>query len=444
MLDKIQNSFKDLLAALQTAKLYTLSHPMFGKALDKAFFNLQDVLSERENLIIGIIGEELAFEKEIFFELSRIIKPTIIYLKERGIEKFSFYRGLNKEELAKFIEFLTLPKEQVTSSPQEYFSLIGIKNINVGKIQESSSAAAQDEHSLSTNIYDSSLDRVSQALTSVLDKGAIDQLSLKFSLNNIMENFTSHYQEFLKLTTVKRYDAATYEHLLNVSILAMYFSSKMGFNREDVMDIGISAIFHDIGKLYISRKVLVKAEKLTESEFLEIKSHTVLGSEILLQYTNSLGILPVVVSFEHHLKFNLSGYPKLRFPQKLHIASHIVSICDVYDALSERRGYKNDYSPDLVYNIMIKEKGISFEPMLLDKFFQFMGIWPIGSIVALNDGRVAVVRNENEEDISAPKVEVIFPSDKKETIDLCGKKDSIRIERFLNPWTEGKDFLHLI
>lgn len=445
-MEKIENSFRDLMASLQIAKLYTTKHPMFRKSLEKAYLDLEEILKEREELVIGIIGEELAFEKEILFDLSKMTRPAIIYLKDRGIEKLAFYRGLKEEELGKFIAFLASSAEEVKSNPQEYLSEMGIKNIAVGRIKGDSSSLMDKEKksSDSLNIYESSLDKVSQTLTNVLDTKSIDHLTLRFAINNVVENLTTRYQEFLKLTTVKRYDLETYVHLLNVSILAMYFSSKVGFSKDDVMDIGISALFHDIGKLYISRKTLGKAERLTDEEFTQIKSHTVLGAEILLGYVDTLGILPVVVSFEHHLKYDLTGYPKLSYRQKLHIASLIVSICDVYDALYQRRGYKMDYSPDMIYNLMIREKGTAFEPILLDKFFKIMGVWPIGSIVALSNGSVAVIRDENEDDIFSPKVEVIYPEDKRESVDLREKKGSIKIERFLNPWKEGRDYLHLV
>jgi HD-GYP domain-containing protein (c-di-GMP phosphodiesterase class II) len=229
-----------------------------------------------------------------------------------------------------------------------------------------------------------------------------------------------------------------------VAILAMHFSSKMGFIKDDVLDIGIASLFHDIGKMYISRQLIRKADKLTEEEFARIRSHTIIGAELLLKYVDTLGVLPVVVAFEHHIKYNLKGYPKLSFPRKPHTASMIVSICDVYDALSERRGYKIDYSPDFVYNLMIKDKGESFEPRLLDRFFKIMGVWPIGSLVCLSDGRIAVVRDENEDNIFSPKVEVIDPPEKKEFLNLKDTQHSLKVQRYLNPWKEGKQYLGLI
>ena len=272
----------------------------------------------------------------------------------------------------------------------------------------------------------------------------MDGLALKVAVNNIIENLETEYKQLLKLNTLKRYDLGTFAHLINVSVLSMYFSSKIGFSRETVLEIGLSALFHDIGKLYISRKIIRKPEHLSALESSFMESHTLLGSALILQYIDTIGIMPVVVSFEHHLKYDLSGYPKLAFPNGPHIVSQIVSICDTYDALSERRSYKADYPPDVIYNFMIRGKGTAYNPFLLDKFFQLIGVWPIGSIVALSDKRIAVVVEENQDKIFSPLVRIIYPQKEEGTVDLKNNNSGLKIERYLNPWKEGKDFLHLI
>ena len=160
----------------------------------------------------------------------------------------------------------------------------------------------------------------------------------------------------------------------------------------------------------------------------------------MLKYVDTLGFLPVVICFEHHLKYDSSGYPRLPFLRKQHIASLIVAICDVYDALSQRRGYKQDYSPDVVYNIMNKDKGGAFDPELLDKFFKIMGFWPVGAVVELNDGSIALVTEQNEADIRRPKIAFVSPVDKKCTVDLI-QDSRLSIRRYLNPWKEGKEYL---
>ena len=442
MLVKIEVAFKDLLTCLQTAKMYGIVHPMFQKSLDKAYAAFEDVLAQRQEMIIGIVGDELAWEKEIFFDLGKLLRPAILYLKERNIERLAFYRGLSKDELGKFVGIINGPKEDFKADPQMLLTPIGVKNISIGKLKvddrKNDCFSAGDQ----LELYNSSLDRVKQVLSSVLNLESIDHHGLKFSLNSIVDSLSVQHYELLNLATVKKYDVEIYVHMLNVSIFAMYFSSRLGFEKNDTLDIGVAALFHDIGKLYISRKTLHKPDQLSEQEFNRIKSHTVLGAEYMFKYVETLGILPVVVSFEHHLKYDMSGYPRLPLLKKQHLISAIVSICDVYDALSQRRGYKQDYSPDVVYNIMIKGKGTAFDPELLDKFFKIMGYWPIGAVVALNDGAIALVRSQNESDIMRPKVEIVAPEEKKRLVDLA-HEENLRIERYLNPWKEGKEYLRL-
>ena len=442
MFSKVETAFQGLLNCLQTVKMYGPTHPMFQKSLDSVSAAFEGALADRREIVIGIIGDELAFEKEILFDLGKLLRPVILYLKERNIERLGLLSGLSKDELLVFVNLLARRKEDFKGEPQEMLEAAGIRHINIGRLRvadgEYKGSFSQSQRSL----YDSSADKVSQALSGVLNSEKIDHLALRFSLNNILESLSTQRQELLKLATLKRYDVETYVHMLNVSILSMFFSSRMGFDKSDVLNIGVAAMFHDIGKLSISRKILHKAGKLSDQEFGRIKSHTLLGSEIMLKYADSLGILPVVVAFEHHLKYDSTGYPRMPWLRKQHIASLIVSICDVYDALSQRRGYKQDYSPDIVYNIMNKERGTSFDPELLDNFFKFIGFWPIGAVVALNDGSIALVKDENEADIRRPIIEIVSPVEKRRTADLI-KDSSLNIERYLNPWKEGREYLTL-
>lgn len=442
MLTDIETAFKDVLACLQALKMYGSAHPMSQKALDKSFESVTVVLAKRQEMTIGIVGEELAFEKEILFDLAKFLRPAILYLKDRNIERISFSYGLSKEELWKFVCFIAGPKEGFNGDLQAALSFAGIEHINIGKLKVDMEHNKSVRASAQFELYDSSADMIAQSLNGVLNSEKIDHLALKFSLNNIIESLSTQRQELLKLATVKRYDIGTYTHMLNVSIFSMYFSSRLGFNKTDILNIGVAAMYHDIGKLFISRKLLLKSEQLTVQEFGRIKSHTLLGAEIMLKHVDTLGILPVVVSFEHHLKYDSSGYPRLLFLRKQHIASLIVAICDVYDALSQRRGYKQDYSPDVVYNIMIKGRGTAFDPELLDKFFQIIGYWPIGAVVELNDASIALVRSQNESDIMRPKIEIVAPADKKRLVDLSQEK-SLSIQRYLDPWKEGKEYLRL-
>ena len=199
-----------------------------------------------------------------------------------------------------------------------------------------------------------------------------------------------------------------------------------------------------MGKIAISQKVINKPTILTTEEMNYVKSHTVLGAEILLQYVDSLGILPVMIAFEHHLHYDLKGYPRLAYSRKPHLLSLMVTLCDCYDALCQRRSYKRAYSPEIIYNIMLKGRGKLFEPKLFDKFFGFLGCYPIGTIIELNSGAIGVVRAQNEDSIFSPKVEIISDSDDKGKIIDLDKLETVSIKKSMNPLAEGKRYISFI
>ena len=346
--------------------------------------------------------------------------------------------------MSKFIYFLSSPKKQIKKNIQEYLTQHSIRHISAGKIRilsaEKSPKKKKPDNLL--NQYETSLDSLTKSIKKMLDSEEVDYLDLRFNILAVMENFMGNHNELLNLISVKKKDLMTFIHLLNVSALSMFFSSKLGFSKEDVLDIGVGALFHDIGKISISQEIILKTSELDESEFDKMRSHPEHGAKILLRYKENMGILPAVVSYEHHLRYDLKGYPKAVYPVKPHVASLIVSICDVYDALSQRRTYKKDYPPNKIYEIMNKGKDSQFDPVLLDNFFKIIGVWPLGSIVSLNDDRIAVVRSINEKDIFSPKVEIISSEQKGETIDLATCDKSIKAS--LNPFGEGKKYLDCV
>jgi len=441
---KIEDFIRSLMSARGTLSLYSEKHSEFQEALEKAHLLIEEILNEVEELTVGIVGEEFVYKNEIFTNLSNHLKNVIVFLISIGIERIVFYPGVEKEELVAFIKYIMPGREENEEEMLEYFTINRIRNITAGKIKagtvndEALPEIAPKLPKTIEQVFDNSLDVVTQSIEKVLERGKLDSQNLKTTIASVMTNLLGEHQEFLKLSTVKRYDLLTFMHILKVSILAMHFSSRLGFENEDILEIGLAALFHDIGKIYISRKVIKKPDKLTKREFDMVASHTHIGAEIMLNYVDSLGILPVIVAYEHHVKHDGRGYPRLASYHKPHIASRIASICDVYDALSERRSYKDNFSPDMVYAIMKKGRGEHFDSELFDKFFETIGVWPIGSIVELSNGQIAIVRDVNPEEIELPIIQ-ITGSDEK--IDLKKNWEELTVNRSLNPRTEGKDYL---
>jgi len=446
MLKARKKAIIHLFSAIKTAKLYSGDHPLFNDTIEKTYLSLKDALTNKTEIVVGMVDGELACEEDIYFDLSRKLKSSILYLSERNIEKIYIHKAVNKDELREFATLLSSSKSELSKDSQKVLALHGIRNIKTGKIKDDSPFLVEgtEDWQILQNRYETSVDAYVRSMESVLNLEDLDYIDLRFNLLNVMESFVGRHQEIMSLIAIKNKDLLTYVHLMNVAILAMHLTAKLGYSKDNVLDVGVAALFHDVGKMYISSKILKKKSKLTEREYSTIKDHTVLGARILNEYSDTMGILPAVVAFEHHLRHDLTGYPKVTYLKKPSIASYIVSICDVYDALAQKRTYKNDTPPNEIYEIMIKDRGKLFHPEILDKFFEVTGVWPVGAIVSLTDKSIAVVREVNEGDIFRPKVEVIFPPEKKRFIDMEAERQTIEIAAPLNPFAEGQEYLDAV
>jgi putative nucleotidyltransferase with HDIG domain len=444
MIENVKNALLYLKNAVQAGKIYTENHPKYKEFIQILFQSIQEVLKNKSEFIIGVIDGEMAWENEVFFELSDKMHGLATFMEGSRIQRIVFQQGMDIDELSRFIAFLTRTKRLDQIDEQEYFSLHGIRNIRAGRVK-----AAVKVQGLSprraemAREYTSQVETVRRSLNVVLDEGDVDYLDLRFNLLGVMEHFMGKHQDLLSLVDMKKADVATFSHLLNVSVLSMFLASKLKFAREEVLDVGIAALYHDIGKLAVDRKLIKKKGKLEEAEFVQVKEHPYIGARILYDYREGLGSLPMIVAFEHHVRYDLSGYPKLAYPRRPHIASLIVTIADVYDALAQKRSYKKDYPPDRIYAIMSEDKGKTFDPQLLDRFFEIVGVWPIGSIVALTDGRVGLVTEVNEKAIRKPRVRIISDPEKAVEIDLASE-ETLAVEKALNPKKEGKKYLKLL
>jgi putative nucleotidyltransferase with HDIG domain len=446
MIERIKIALLNLSSAIQAGKIYSKDHPSFQDFIVRAFKALHEVLSHKKEFTIGIVEDELAWEGEIFFSLSQKLNALVLYLQEKAIERVVFLPDLNEEELTSFVLFLIDREKRGAADAHEYLTALGVRNIRAGKIRALTTqpALAEDPSKVKKKRKDKTVGNVSQIIENVLNEEDVDYLELKFNVLNYMEDYLGRRQELTDLVSIKKKDLNTFLHMLNVSILSMFVSSKLGYSQEDVLNLGIAGLFHDIGKLAISRRILKKPSKLDDDEFYKMKHHTTQGAEILVKYTDAMGMLPTVVAYEHHIRYDMKGYPRLAYPRKPHTASMIVSMCDVYDALAQRRTYKKDFPPKKIYTIMMDGKRTSFDPELIEAFFRALGVWPIGTIVSLSNRKIAIVRQTNEKNLFNPIIEVIHPKKTRGIIDLAEEKTKLKITKSLNPFKEGKKYLALI
>lgn len=216
----------------------------------------------------------------------------------------------------------------------------------------------------------------------------------KRAIQNIIDLMVDDEAAVLGLTTLRCHDQYTHNHSVNVSLLSIALANRVGYPKVELADLGLAALFHDMGKSTIPMEVLNKPGEFTDEDWVAMRKHPtegVLSLSKMRGITNLPGRM-AAASFEHHMNQDFSGYPKLTVPWTISLTGRILTIADCYDAMTSSRVYRREpMSPSKVLNMMLSKSGKSFDPVLLKLFVNCVGIIPIGSLVMLETSELAVV-----------------------------------------------------
>lgn len=412
----------DLLKSVwQAGRLYSSEHPQFIELLDKMYLLISEILKETRELTLAIMDEDVVMDEEIMINYHRRMPFLFQGLRDRSIERLTFYSGLDKEELIKFFSFIFLPQKRSEQDLLNFFQLEGIKHIVAGKLKVPFEEERKPEFAFSPD-YKRAFELVGIIAAKLSRQEKISPLDLKYFALSIFENFSSTYwQELNQWPTIPPTEKL-WAHLLNTSLLVMVALNRLGYPREDILDLGVAALFHDIGKI----SSLDLGAQTGENHMLN-------GARILIKYKESLSPFPAIVALEHHLRYDLKGQPELKGIREPNEASQLVSIANIYDHLLRKWIYHERFDPLFVYNLMMSEKGKVFSPEWLDQFFQVMGVWPEGCEVILSDGRKGRVVGQSKNEPLRPRVEVSLPQEGVKVVDLSQDK-KVSIVGSVNPF----------
>ena len=190
------------------------------------------------------------------------------------------------------------------------------------------------------------------------------------------------------------YDDYTYGHSVNVAILAMCIGKRIVLSKRSLESLGLCGLLHDLGKIEIPKSILNKPGKLTDEEFDVIKRHSINSVRLIvkIQASRNQKADILLAPFEHHLKYDLSGYPRTDRKESLSLFGRILAIADVYDAITSPRIYRPTViPPDRALGLMWNGSGKDFDPILLKVFINMIGFYPLGTLRVLDNRKVGLV-----------------------------------------------------
>ncbi|MBL8489982.1 MAG: HD-GYP domain-containing protein [Rhodocyclaceae bacterium] len=219
----------------------------------------------------------------------------------------------------------------------------------------------------------------------------------------------------LSLTRVKNKDDYTFLHSVSVCALLVAFCRAVGLDARTLHLAGVGGLLHDIGKVRVPDAILNKPGRLTEEEFQAMKSHVVEGRRILLE-TEGMHEISVQVAHQHHERHDGSGYAEGLKGDAISQMGQMAAICDVYDAITSDRVYHKGLQPHEALRKIFEWSKFHFNPALVQQFLRTIGIYPVGTLVMLESGRIAVVLEQAEGNLLLPTVRVFYDSRRRQYI----------------------------
>jgi putative nucleotidyltransferase with HDIG domain len=395
-----------LAAALRGAQLYAPGHPIGTRNITALADTLTVAHASLPSIAVGIVQEDLVVIDVPVPRAAENMGELMRRLSQAGVERIVIDRGVQPETLALLVQ--TIARGDAATQQGTFAKL---PHIRVGRLQvEQRVEAALGDTATFRRLYDDAVSVASTLWESAQVEGIPDADAARGMVDSLAQAVAQNRTVLLALTALKNYDNYTFTHMVNVSILTMGQARGLGIEGSLLREFGLSALMHDIGKVKTPTEILNKPEKLSEREFDILKRHTIDGAEILRR-TPEMPTLAPVVAFEHHLRADGTGYPFGVSRPKLNLGTALCGIADVYDAMRSQRVYQEAFPTDRILAVLQRNDGAQFDQNLVRRFAQLVGIYPVGNLVRLNTGDIAVVIKAYPADPYRPRVRVLMAAD---------------------------------
>ena len=228
---------------------------------------------------------------------------------------------------------------------------------------------------------------------------------IKENINEIVNNILNNKDVIYNMVDLKIFDEYTYHHSVNVSILSIIIGYYRGLDTESLNDLGLSAILHDIGKLFIPDKILNKKTSLEDSEYKSMQEHVLKGYFLL---KDSFNLKDSILNgiLDHHEKWNGTGYPNRKKGNEISLFGQIIAVADVYDAMTSNRPYREPLKPHKIYEYILSKSEEYFSYEIIKIFASRVALYPVNSTVILSNNMEGIVLNNHFGFLTRPTIQV--------------------------------------
>ena len=411
---------------LKGTTIYDRKNVIIDRLTQECLQVINSIIESEGHLFLKIVRDNF------FFNNIRVIVKADKYavfkafwqeMRRRWIGEVEFSTEVGGEHLKDFIYLLSGLGENNESNylyVKKQLEYRSIESIDVGKLEffkdEDIYIDSEDQKKYSKEVYFKSIGLVKEVVESINQQKALNIRKAKRLMQNAVNAIMQDDSTLLGLANIKNYDEYTFNHSVNVAIYAIALGQRIGIPKKHLSHLGMAGLFHDMGKTKIPREILNKTGKLSPEEWVMMRSHPIAGTELIMRMKEwgELSTRMIEGAFEHHLRYDLTGYPRLTRKRKITLFGRIITIGDFYDALVRPRVYNRfPYVSEKILGIMLERSGKDFDPAIVKVFINMIGIFPLGTLVLLNTNEMGLVTQiqEDTELIDRPKVCLLSYSD---------------------------------
>ncbi|HMB15552.1 MAG TPA: HD domain-containing phosphohydrolase [Pelovirga sp.] len=356
-----QQFIRNLTTALATIRLYDTHHPQVLNLCRQALEQLHLHSTDTGDVTLKLINNRLVFQ-DVRLTENLSVESLIRAMQNHDLSFIKFDVTISLEDLLQLAEKLSRHPLHTEAKPFPASDTIIYGKVSV---RPQTPETTSDAASCFQDVVDENLDKFMDIYRNIGHGKTIHASGLEEIVRQFISVFHDQQDAMLALAPIRSMDEYLYTHSTNICLLNLAQARLLGIDGQMLNDIGIAAMLHDAGKMFIPSEVLHKPGKLDDREWELMRDHPRLGAQYLL---NCPGIprLAVVTAYEHHIGYDGSGYP-VSF-RKLNPCSYMTSISDIYDALRTRRTYKEPLSFDQIKTIMSGSAGKALHPQLTDSF----------------------------------------------------------------------------
>jgi putative nucleotidyltransferase with HDIG domain len=417
------------------AGTYPAGHPMLTQKLKELEDLVQQHLRVDPTLRIDIIRGDVFLDGVSFGRDDPASAQVVRELGDLGIDSIHISDGVSREELLATAEFLWQIKDTHTEPVEEQLARRNIRHVSLGKIvaldtrwssrqwPDAPTGTLDPDYAESLLLAQETFDNTAAGKT-------LDLVTVRDLVQLLIHRVARSNAALGQILAVKMYENLTYCHSVNVAMLSLLLGKQLGLDELDMAALVEAALLHDIGKTRIPLEIVKKPGALDRRERKLIEAHTTLGAEILVQITGLRPLTPVV-ALEHHRGVTGTGYPDVG-DLVPHFMSQIVSVADIYEAITGARSYQDPTPPEHACLILARLAGQKLNADLVKAFVNAITFFPLGSVVRTNRDEIAVVVRTNHADPLHPMLTLVDVNQNPSvSVDTCSRDASGGYERHI-------------